>query len=563
MHIKGWCLMFKKKRFFSIKIFIPMAFNLIVIVTGLLLCIFVFIYIRDVLRDNIYTRLNDLSYTIGKNIDGDKFEKIISTKDPESIKYFRSIQKGLQEIQENTTNLFYIYSMRLNSKGESVFVVPTADDRGFMGWFDIPYNEIHNETLKLYETAGVTVIRSFIKDEYGTWVSGYSSIVNSRGEIVGVVGIDVSAEDVIKNETRCLVIMILITAGIVLLVIIFGKYFSNMITRPLVRLQDEIEMIQKFQLGDVVPSSTIFIEIRNMESVVDRTKKALRSFKRYVPAELVHQIVMTKKEAVLSGDEIEATFMFTDIEGFTSISESVEIESLVSKMADYFEIMTTSIHRNSGTVDKYIGDAVMAFWGAPDYLENHAFLACKSALECNEEVKNLNLILTQEGFPPLNTRIGIHTGKAIIGNMGYSERLNYTAIGDTVNMASRLEGINKFYNTNILISNDTYNEVKDVFITRKLDKIIFKGKRNWITVHELLGIKGATESELVRFADTYNKALELFYEKEWQDAAILFIKSEKLKPGDRASLRMAKYCSRYQDNPPGERWEGIVKLNSK
>lgn len=555
--------MLKKKRFFSIKIFIPMAFNLIVIVTGLLLCIFVFIYIRDVLRDNIYTRLHDLSYTIGKNIDGDKFEQIISTKDPVSIKYFKSIQKGLQEIQDNTTNLFYIYSMRLNSKGESVFIVPTAVDRGFMGWFNIPYAEIHKEALKLYETAGVTVIKSFIKDEYGTWVSGYSSILNSKGDIVGVVGIDVSAEDVIKKETQCLIIMVLITIGIVLLVLALGKYFSGMITKPLLRLQDEIDMIQKFELGDVVPSSTIFIEIRNMESVVDRTKKALRSFKKYVPAELVHQIVMTKKEAVLSGDELEATFMFTDIEGFTSISENVEIESLVAKMADYFKIMTTSIHRNSGTVDKYIGDAVMAFWGAPDYLENHAFLACKSALECNEEVKNLNLLLTEEGFPPLNTRIGIHTGKAIIGNMGYEERLNYTAIGNTVNMASRLEGINKFYDTNILISNDTYKTVKELVVTRRLDKIIFKGKRNWITVHELLGIKGATKSELVQFADAYNKALELFYEKEWQDAALLFNKSEKLKPGDRASLRMIKYCNSYMENPPGKNWKGIVKLNSK
>lgn len=540
-----------------------MAFNIIVVVTGLLLCIFVFLYTRDVLRDNLYTRLNDLVYTIAKNIDGDKFERIVSTKDSVSIDYYKSIQTRLQDIQQNTTKIFYIYSMRINSRGENVFVVPTDDDRGFMGWFDVPYDEIHEEALKLYETPGVTVIESFINDQYGTWVSGYSSILNSKGKIVGVVGIDVSAEDVIKSEIRCLVIMILITLCIVILVIFIGRYFSGMITRPLMRLQDEIGMIQKFELGDVVPSDTVFIEIRNMESVVDRTKKALRSFKRYVPAELVHQIVMTKKEAVLSGDEIEATFMFTDIEGFTSISENVEIGSLVEKMGSYFEIMTTIIHKNRGTVDKYIGDAVMAFWGAPDYLEDHAYLACKSALECNEQVSRLNMLLAEEGFPLLNTRIGIHTGKAIIGNMGYSERLNYTAIGDTVNMASRLEGINKFYDTGILISDDTYKTVKDAFITRRLDRVIFKGKKAWVTVYELLGTRGETDPDMVKFADSYNKAMDLFYEREWQDAVIFFNKAEKYKPGDRASLRMINYCSYYMDNPPAGTWKGIVKLKSK
>lgn len=553
----------KRKRVFSIRIFISMAFNLIVAATGLLLCIFVFIYIRNELRDNLYIRLNDLSYTIARNIDGDKFEKITSTKDPLSIENYRYIQNRLQDIQQNTTKIFYIYSMRINSRGENVFVVPTDDDQGFMGWFDVPYNEIHEDALKLYENPGVIVIKSFIEDEYGTWVSGFASILNSKGKIVGVVGIDVSAEDVIKSEIRCLVIMIMITAAIVVVVLFLGRFFSGMITRPLLRLQDEIGMIQKFELEDVVPSDTIFIEIRDMENVVDRTKKALRSFKRYVPSELVHQIVLTQKEAVLSGDELTATFMFTDIEGFTSISEGVDIESLVEKMGSYFEIMTKSIHQNSGTVDKYIGDAVMAFWGAPNYLEQHAFLACKTALECLESVEKLNAELIEQNFPPLNTRLGIHTGKAIIGNMGYSERLNYTAIGDTVNMASRLEGINKFYDTNILISDDTYNMVKDEFVTRRLDRIIFKGKTGWITVHELLGVRGGTDPDLVRFADAYNRAIELFYAMEWEDAELLFSKAERIRRGDRASLRMIKYCQQYMENPPPEKWKGIVKLNSK
>lgn len=551
------------KKTFYIRIFIPMAFNFIVIVTGLLLCIVVFLYTRNVMKEDLFTRLHDLVYTIAMNIDGDRFRKVVSKDDPESVNNYRIIQNRLWDMQKNTTKLFYIYSMRLNSKGESVFVVSTDDELGFMGWLGIPYAEIHPEALKLYRKPGVVVIKSFIKDEYGTWVSGYSSILDSSGKIVGVVGIDVSAEDVLRNEMHVLAIFVIITLAIVAAAIILGRFFSDMITRPLLKLKDEISMIQRFELADVVPVDTIFIEIKDMEGVTDRTKKALRSFKKYVPAELVRQIVETKQEAVLSGDKIEATFMFTDIQGFTTISESVEIEKLVEKMGRYFKTVTTAIHDNHGTVDKYIGDAVMAFWGAPNRIDEHAALACKTAVRCLEELTELNKELEAENFPALNTRFGIHTGTAIIGNMGYDERLNYTAVGDTVNTASRLEGINKFYGTNIIISDETCKAVCDNFITRRLDRIIAKGKVNWVVIHELLGLKGEGDSGLETFAELYNRASDLFYERDWARASDLFAEAERLRKGDRGTLRMIRYCAYYMENPPSSSWKGIVKLKSK
>jgi len=551
------------KKTFSIRIFIPMAFNIIVIVTGLLLCIVVYIYTTNVMKEDLFTRLHDLVYTISMNIDGDRFRKIVSKDDAESVKNYKIIQNSLWKIQKNTTKLFYIYTMRLNSRGENVFVVPTDDDRGFMGWLGVPYAEIHPEALKLHRKAGVVVIKDFLKDEYGTWVSGYASILDSRGEVAGVVGIDVSAEDVIRNEMHVLVIFVIITLVIVAAVILLGRFFSGMITRPLLKLQEEISMIQRFELADVVPVETIFIEIKEMEGVTDRTKKALRSFKKYVPAELVRQIVKTRQEAVLSGDKIEATFMFTDIQDFTTISESVDIERLVEKMGKYFKTVTSAIHANQGTVDKYIGDAVMAFWGAPNHMEDHAVLACGTALECLDALNVLNRELEAEGFPVLNTRFGIHTGSAIIGNMGYDERLNYTAIGDTVNTASRLEGINKFYGTNIIISEDTYNAVGDSFITRMLDRIIVKGRTNWVAIHELLGRRGETGGSLEEFAAIYNRASALFYARDWDRASDLFAEAESMRKGDRGALRMMKYCVHYMQNPPSVSWKGIVKLNSK
>lgn len=322
-------------------------------------------------------------------------------------------------------------------------------------------------------------------------------------------------------------------------------------------------MIQRFELDDVVPSDTIFVEISDMENVVDRTKKALRSFKRYVPAELVHQIVTTKQEAVLSGVKTEATFMFTDIKGFTTITESIDISKLVDRLGTYFEVMTSTIHANNGTVDKYIGDAVMAFWGAPNPMDDHAALACRSALRCRELLRTMNDDFKKNHFPPLYTRFGIHTGQAIIGNMGYSERLNYTAVGDTVNLASRLEGINKFYGTDIIISNDTYKIVQDDFVTRKLDKIIVKGKTNWIAIHELLEEKSAADPELLEFAETYNAAVELYYEMKFDKAKSLFEQAGKIRPSDRQCARMIDRCGKYSINPPSAKWQGVVILQSK
>ena len=387
--------------------------------------------------------------------------------------------------------------------------------------------------------------------------------MNSKGKIVGVVGVDISAEDVINSEIRCFVILITVTALIIIAVIFLGNYLSRKITKPLLNLQDEIAMIQRFELDDVIPSDTIFVEISDMENVVDRTKKALRSFKRYVPAELVHQIVTTKQEAVLSGVKTEATFLFTDIKGFTTITESIDISKLVDRLGTYFEVMTSTIHANSGTVDKYIGDAVMAFWGAPNPMENHAALACRSALICKKLLSSMNDDFKQHHFPPLYTRFGIHTGQAIIGNMGYSERLNYTAVGDTVNLASRLEGINKFYGTDIIISNDTYKIVQDDFVTRKLDKIIVKGKTSWIAIHELLAERNAAEPELIEFAEMYNAAVDLYYDKEWEKARGLFVNAKKMYPSDRQCTRMIDRCAKYALKSPSAKWQGIVILQSK
>jgi adenylate cyclase len=337
-----------------------------------------------------------------------------------------------------------------------------------------------------------------------------------------------------------------------------------MITRPLLVLEEQMRHIQSFDLRDGEPLNSIFIEISRMENTVANTIKALRSFKRYVPAELVHQIVTKEMEANLSGENTEATFLFTDIADFTTISESVNIELLVDKMGGYFEGMISTIHSHGGTVDKYIGDAIMAFWGAPNPVEDHQLQACLAADKCLKFLNEFNSSLEAAGFPRFDTRFGIHSGKAIIGNMGYSDRLNYTAIGDTVNLASRLESLNKFYGTSFIVSETVKTAVSEHFVLRKLDRIIVKGKTEPINIYELLGLKNEADQVTdIDFAELFNLAMNDYYNRTWIKAANNFARAHKIRPHDAHAKKMYRICVAFDKEQPDKSWDGIVKFSEK
>jgi adenylate cyclase len=269
-------------------------------------------------------------------------------------------------------------------------------------------------------------------------------------------------------------------------------------------------------------------------------------------------------EANLSGENTEATFLFTDIADFTTISETVDIELLVDKLGGYFQGMISTIHEYNGTVDKYIGDAIMAFWGAPIPIQDHQLQACLAADRCVKFLKKFNALLEAEGFPRLETRFGLHTGKAIIGNMGYTDRLNYTAIGDNVNLASRLESLNKFYGTSFIISETVKAGVDAHFILRKLDRIIVKGKTEAITIYELLGLKEDEENkEASDFADLFNAGMDFYYTRRWRKAANNFARAHQLRPGDMHTRKMYRNCIAFDKEQPDESWDGVVKFNEK
>lgn len=221
-----------------------------------------------------------------------------------------------------------------------------------------------------------------------------------------------------------------------------------------------------------------------------KEKKYIRqTFSKFVSKSVVDELLRDPSKVKLGGDKKNLTVLFSDIRGFTSISERLTPEELVEHLNIYLQSMTDIVLKYDGTLDKYIGDAIMAFWGAPIEMEDHALKACKASLEMMVALKQMNIKWDSEGKPTLDIGIGINTGDMVVGNMGSSSRMDYTLMGDNVNLGSRLEGTNKFYKTGIIISEFTYQYVKDDIIARELDLIRVKGKALPVKIYELMAMK--------------------------------------------------------------------------
>ncbi len=264
---------------------------------------------------------------------------------------------------------------------------------------------------------------------------------------------------------------------------------SRRISRPIVALAARTERVKDFDLGREEPIRSRITEVQLLSDAVEAMKVGLSAFLRYVPANLVRQVVEAGEEVKVGGREEELTLFFSDVQGFTTISEKMDPDSLTVVLSEYLEVVTSTLQEYGGTVDKFIGDGVMAFWGAPLADPDHAEHACQAAVICQQRLDELNERWAAAGRLPLHTRIGIHTGRAVVGNVGTSDRLNYTAMGDSVNTAARLEGANKEFGTRIMISDATRARLGDGFHLKALGEIELKGKTVPTPVFELLGLE--------------------------------------------------------------------------
>jgi adenylate cyclase len=296
-----------------------------------------------------------------------------------------------------------------------------------------------------------------------------------------------------------------------------------------------------------------------------RQQRALRgALSQYLSPDVMHEVAANPEAVRLGGEKREMTVLFSDLRGFTSYSESIDPEELVHLLNQYLTEMTDVIFHHRGTVDKYMGDAIMAFWGAPRPQPDHAAQACSTALNMMHELRKLNARWIEEGRAPLDIGVGINTGPMTVGNMGSEKRLDYTVMGDSVNLASRLEGLNKEYGTNIIISENTLQAVgRDAYVTRFLDLVVVKGRSEPVIVYEVMGLPGDIQGDQAKALAAYEAAHEAYRGRDWLAAAARFQEALQLMPNDGPAALYLERCEALMADPPPADWDGVYVMTHK
>lgn len=295
-----------------------------------------------------------------------------------------------------------------------------------------------------------------------------------------------------------------------------------------------------------------------------RQKAALRAmFSRYMSPEVLQHLLDHPEKVRLGGERRHLTLFFSDLAGFTTISEGLTPERLVQLLNDYLSAMTDIILAEQGTVDKFEGDAIMAFWGAPLPQADHALRACRAALAQQAVLVDLNRQFAAQGWPPLACRIGLHTGEAVVGNLGSRKRFDYTVIGDTVNLASRLEGLNKFYGTNILASETTVQECQGLIEFLEVDWVAVKGREQPVAVFQVLALGGELPASQAAAREAFAAGLARYRQGHFGQAASFFQQALAQWPEHGPSRTFLHRCQVYQAKPPAADWDAVFRPESK
>jgi len=333
------------------------------------------------------------------------------------------------------------------------------------------------------------------------------------------------------------------------------------IARPIVAIAADFAKVAAFAISREPAPRSFIREVNELADVVDRMKASLRSFARYVPTDLVRTLLADGRDAELGGEIRRLTIFFSDVADFTGMSEGMEPTRLVAATGRYFTLMTGAITRHGGTVDKFMGDGIMAFFNAPGELPDHPRAACLAALDAQREL-DLAAAEAPPGEPSYATRIGLGLGEVLVGNIGTPERFAYTLLGDEVNLASRLEGLNKVYGTRIVAAQAVADEAGDGFEWRRLDRVAVKGRQQGTAICELIGRKGEVAADVLAARDVYERALDAYLAAEFEDAAELFAEVLAMRPGDCAAETMRDRSFALANDPPAH-WEGVHVMEVK
>jgi adenylate cyclase len=343
---------------------------------------------------------------------------------------------------------------------------------------------LHAHMLAAGKAGGADDMAFSIEHEGRKYLVQTSHIPHTRWQLVSW-----EPEDLLLGSLhRSVLWALLLTLSFLGIALFISLRLSKLVTQPIENLALVARRIGRLELDNLPLEPSRVLEIQHLNQALDESARSLQAFRKFVPVDIIRQLVAGGHALAPGGSPRRITAMFTDVEGFTTISESMEADVLVRQLTEYFNLAAGIFARHGGVIDKFMGDGIMVLWGAPSDLEDAEYRACIAALELHAEMDALNGKWRGEGLPEFRTRVGIHTGHVIAGVLGSSNRLSYTAIGDAINAASRIEGANKELGTRTLISQTTFEGLGGRLATRRIEETTeLRGRQARMVLYELLG----------------------------------------------------------------------------
>ncbi len=381
------------------------------------------------------------------------------------------------------------------------------------------------------------------------------------------IGVIAAENDFVGPIRTASLFMLAIGSAALLLSVLAILYVSDSLTKPLKRIVAETKRIRQFELGGGFGVNSRIVEINEVAHALEAMEAGLRSFGAYIPKALVRSIVSSGKDVGIGGEKRMLTILFTDIQGFTRRSETLSAEEVFEQLSSHFTALSRAIFDRGGTIDKFIGDSVMAFWNAPHPDPDHAANACYAVLRCKAINDELNAEFIERGYEPMSTRFGLHSGEAVVGNVGSADRMQYTALGAQVNMASRIEGLNKRYGTQLLASGSVEEQVRDKFLFRPLDLVVPAGTSHVVELFELLGARGegpdAATDAAISLCKRWTEAIQSYRQRDWDAALRQFRSFAEAYPEDSVAPIFVARCVTFIATPPPANWDGAERFSEK
>ena len=573
-----------KLRLKNIKLSIAMA----TLVTGIgaipVTCLGTYFLLSSehIARNAVISRLQDVTRLVEADIDPILHDKIRSKNDIHSYPYTR-----LNPITIDAIKLIsgsgYIYTVRnldrsgklpAHGKHKLVFVLDSlefTDPIYAPPGAPFPLARNADALIRVWKEKEMVVDRTFVHDQYGTWLSAYLPLKRPNGSFDSVVGVDISVESV--DKFRSLIMRETIIALLIVLIVSIpiGALLGRSISVPIRDVTRLLGQLSTLNMAccfiDEGSKGRWLIEIEDMYQSVLSLASALEGFSKYVPAALVRKLLDSKSPISLGGEAKNLAVMFTDIRDFTNVAESLPPAESVSRLNEYFTVITGIINETSGTVDKFIGDSVMAFWGAPEVVEQSAKLACLAAMRSRDALEALNQRRIEQGLEGgFFTRFGLHYGNCIVGNIGSVDRVNYTIVGDNVNLASRIESLNKGYMTELLATGELVQALGPAaaeFVFVLVDVVKVKGKEKSVCLFELRGLSEQLGQREIDFAATMQAAMDRYMQADFDGSIALLTGLDQDFLTLHYVARLLQKCEQLKGETLPSDWDPIEKMTHK